>query len=96
MSSETSGEIEALAEREYEYGFVTDIEEERAPKGLSEEERADLTDVAAELVEPATAEPVGLFDRTAKGLIDAIRERHRPGSDVDELALRRKRSSVKR
>ncbi|MCP5059875.1 MAG: Fe-S cluster assembly protein SufB [bacterium] len=29
--------IEQLAEREYEYGFVTDIEEERIPKGLSEE-----------------------------------------------------------
>ncbi|MCP3983382.1 MAG: Fe-S cluster assembly protein SufB [bacterium] len=29
--------IEKLADREYEYGFVTDIEEERIPKGLSEE-----------------------------------------------------------
>jgi len=30
-------EIERLASREYEYGFVTDIEEDRIPKGLSEE-----------------------------------------------------------
>ncbi len=29
--------IEALAEQEYKYGFVTDIEEEFAPPGLSEE-----------------------------------------------------------
>jgi Fe-S cluster assembly protein SufB len=28
--------IEKLAKREYQYGFVTDIEEERIPKGLSE------------------------------------------------------------
>jgi Fe-S cluster assembly protein SufB len=34
--SETS-ELERLANREYRYGFTTDIEEERAPKGLSEE-----------------------------------------------------------
>lgn len=30
-------EVERLAEREYEYGFVTDIEQERIPKGLSED-----------------------------------------------------------
>jgi Fe-S cluster assembly protein SufB len=30
-------EVEALAAREYEYGFVTDVEEETIPKGLSEE-----------------------------------------------------------
>ncbi len=29
--------IEALAEREYEYGFVTDVEQDTAPPGLSEE-----------------------------------------------------------
>jgi Fe-S cluster assembly protein SufB len=32
-----SDPIEQLADREYEYGFVTEIEEERAPKGLSED-----------------------------------------------------------
>ncbi len=32
-----SENIEELAGREYAYGFVTDIEEERIPKGLSEE-----------------------------------------------------------
>jgi len=30
-------ELERLASREYAYGFVTDIEEERIPKGLSEQ-----------------------------------------------------------
>jgi Fe-S cluster assembly protein SufB len=34
--SETS-ELERLANREYRYGFTTDIEEERAPKGLTEQ-----------------------------------------------------------
>ncbi len=29
--------IEALAQRDYEYGFVTDVEQDRAPPGLSEE-----------------------------------------------------------
>ncbi len=29
--------IEALAQREYEYGFVTDVEQDTAPPGLSEE-----------------------------------------------------------
>ena len=29
--------IEELANREYRYGFVTDVEEETVPKGLSEE-----------------------------------------------------------
>src|SRR5215467_4513700 len=36
MSSNTDT-IRDLAEREYKWGFVTDIEEERVPKGLTEE-----------------------------------------------------------
>jgi Fe-S cluster assembly protein SufB len=32
-----ASELEKLASREYQYGFVTDIEEEKIPKGLSEE-----------------------------------------------------------
>jgi Fe-S cluster assembly protein SufB len=36
MSTETN-EIEELANREYKYGFVTDIESESAPRGLNEE-----------------------------------------------------------
>ena len=36
MSTET-GNIEELANREYKYGFVTDIEADAAPRGLSED-----------------------------------------------------------
>jgi len=36
MSTNTDA-IRALAERDYKWGFVTDIEEERIPKGLSED-----------------------------------------------------------
>jgi Fe-S cluster assembly protein SufB len=32
-----SNTIEALANREYQYGFVTDIEAETAPRGLNED-----------------------------------------------------------
>ena len=32
-----SSSIEALANREYKYGFVTDIESETIPRGLNEE-----------------------------------------------------------
>jgi Fe-S cluster assembly protein SufB len=35
--SSTVNTIRDLAEREYKWGFVTDIEEERVPKGLNEE-----------------------------------------------------------
>ncbi len=36
MSSNTDA-IRDLAEREYKWGFITDIEEDRVPKGLNEE-----------------------------------------------------------
>src|SRR6476661_3662019 len=36
MSTNTDA-IRALAERDYEWGFITDVEEERIPKGLSED-----------------------------------------------------------
>ena len=35
--SGTSKEIEAIANQEYKYGFVTDIEQETVPPGLSED-----------------------------------------------------------
>ncbi len=37
MAQSTNSEVEALAGREYEHGFITDVEEERIPKGLSED-----------------------------------------------------------
>lgn len=36
-AKEQSQDVEDLASREYEFGFVTDIESEKAPKGLSED-----------------------------------------------------------
>ena len=36
-SRETSSEAQRLAQREYEHGFVTEVEQERIPRGLSEE-----------------------------------------------------------
>ncbi|KZD02830.1 Fe-S cluster assembly protein SufB [Oceanibaculum pacificum] len=36
-TAETLEQVQALEDRKYKYGFVTDIEMERAPKGLSEE-----------------------------------------------------------
>ena len=37
MAESTQSDVELLAEKEYQYGFVTEVEEERIPKGLSEQ-----------------------------------------------------------
>jgi Fe-S cluster assembly protein SufB len=37
MAESSNPTVEQLAKREYQYGFVTDIEEDRVPPGLSEE-----------------------------------------------------------
>ena len=37
MAESTPSEVELLANKEYQYGFVTEVEQERIPKGLSEE-----------------------------------------------------------
>ncbi len=37
MESETTSSIETLVNREYQYGFVTDIEADQIPRGLSED-----------------------------------------------------------
>jgi Fe-S cluster assembly protein SufB len=37
MESETTSTIETLVNREYQYGFVTDIEADQIPRGLTEE-----------------------------------------------------------
>lgn len=63
---------------------------------LSDAEKADLADVVDDLVADAAADPVGVFDRKAKGLVDKIRSMHRPDSDVDELDRQRRASRVKR
>jgi len=37
MANEKNSAVKALAEKEYEYGFVTDLKTEKIPKGLSED-----------------------------------------------------------
>jgi Fe-S cluster assembly protein SufB len=49
-----ASELEKLASREYEYGFVTQIEEEKIPKGLSEE--------TVRLISAKKSEPSWLLD----------------------------------
>jgi Fe-S cluster assembly protein SufB len=49
-----ASELEKLASREYEYGFVTPIEEEKIPKGLSEE--------TVRLISAKKAEPEWLLE----------------------------------
>ncbi|HYB10728.1 MAG TPA: Fe-S cluster assembly protein SufB [Alphaproteobacteria bacterium] len=49
-AAETIEQLRAVTERKYQYGFVTDIEEDRAPKGLSEE---TIRFISAKKEEPA-------------------------------------------
>jgi Fe-S cluster assembly protein SufB len=49
-----ASELEKLASREYQYGFVTPIEEEKIPKGLSEQ--------TVRLISAKKAEPAWLLD----------------------------------
>jgi hypothetical protein len=77
----TSGHLDALA---------------HLTKGLTDEERSDLSLVIDDLVADATTKPIALFERTTKATIDKIREMHRPGSDADELDRQRTASKVKR
>ena len=37
VSVDTTRELQAVTEQAYKYGFVTDIEADTAPKGLSED-----------------------------------------------------------
>jgi Fe-S cluster assembly protein SufB len=70
--SNTTDTIEALAQREYKYGFVTDIEQEFAPPGLNEE--------IIRFISAKKNEPDWLLEwrlkayRHWKGLYDAGRE----------------------
>ena len=77
MSS--AADLERLANREYQYGFTTDIEQERIPKGLSE---ATVRLISAKKSEPesgcsaAGGSPLsGLLGVGALGLIRFRRRR---------------------
>ncbi|MEJ7801306.1 MAG: HNH endonuclease signature motif containing protein [Ilumatobacter sp.] len=65
-------------------------------RDLNDEERSDLAVIVDDLVADAASQPVGLFERTTKAIIDRIREMNRPNSDADELDRQRKASRVKR
>jgi Fe-S cluster assembly protein SufB len=49
-TTETARQIQSLAEQKYKYGFVTDIEQETAPKGLNED---TVRFISAKKEEPA-------------------------------------------
>ena len=66
----------------------------RHTNDLTDEERADVRDVVDDLLDHAAGEPAALFDRTAKSIVDRIRNMHRGDSDVDELDRQRKQSHV--
>ena len=65
-------------------------------KDLTDAERADLVDVVDDLIDNAADQPIGVFDKTAKGIVDAIRAMHRPDTAEAELERQRKASKVKR
>src|SRR5680860_399197 len=63
---------------------------------LTDAERSDLAAISDELVADAIEQPPALFDRTVKERINAIRNQHRPDSDVAALDRQRAASCVKR
>ena len=65
-------------------------------KSLTDTERSDLAAICDQLIADAIEQPAALFDRTVKGRVDAIRNQHRPDSDVEELDRQRAASCVKR
>ncbi len=60
MAESANPTIENLAQQEYKYGFVTDIEEDRAPPGLNEE--------IVRLISAKKEEPEWLLDWRLKAL----------------------------
>lgn len=77
----TAGHVDALA---------------KLTKGLTDEERSDLSLVVDDLVANAADQPVALFEKTSKAEIDKIRQAHQPGSDAGELERQRSASKIKR
>jgi len=65
-----------------------------ATRNLTDDERAELRDRAAELVDRASNEHVETFEKTARTIVDEIRSRHRRDAAVDELETQRKNSKV--
>jgi hypothetical protein len=63
-------------------------------KNLTDEERLDLRDRAAELVDRASCEFVENFTKTARDMINEIRDRRRPDAAAEQLERQRKASKV--
>lgn len=66
----------------------------RQTKNLSDEERGDLKDRVAELLDHATDRTAEHFEKNLKSIITQIKDQHRPDSDVEELNRQRRDSNV--
>lgn len=67
-----------------------------ATRGLSDEERAEFTDAADDLLDDAERHGVDAFARNCRELAKGIRARHNGRADVDELEAQRRQSKVTR
>ena len=66
----------------------------RLTKNLTDEERSDLRDRAGELVDHASNQFVENFTKTARDIVNQVRDQHRPDSAVEELERQRNASKV--
>ena len=94
----TAEQFKELAEQKYRYGFVTDIEEDRVPKGLSEEivrlisEKKDEPRVHAR-VAPQGLPPLARRWRSRPGRTSATRRSTTRTSSTTRRRSRRRRSA---
>ena len=65
-----------------------------ATRNLTDTERAELRDRAGELLDHARGEYAETFDKSARNIINEIRDRHRAHAAEDELEQQRKASKV--
>jgi Fe-S cluster assembly protein SufB len=81
--SETNADIQKIANRDYEYGFVTDIEEDRIAPGLTED--------VVRLISAKKEEPEWLLEWRLKALrrfLEMLAENHTPEwANVDYPAI---------
>ena len=82
----------ALADGEVSAGHVDAIAS--ATKNLTEQENAEFTDAADELLADAGRQGVDTFGRNCRELAKDIRARHNARADVDELEQQRAQSKV--
>lgn len=63
-------------------------------RGLSDDERSELTGRTNELLGHAIRETAELFEKHVKAIVTQIRDQHRPDSDLEELQRQRRDSNV--